>query len=171
MRYNFSMFSQQTIREFPLKALGRAWSSLGSAIPMGILLELARSGNTKMLRETADELVLRGSCRLRKLQSAIPQIKIPESLNKLLTSIKQCRLFQKGTTTKLEAGDELDLAQAFIELYVGMLLRLLTSQKEAARHGVKIAKLSIRSPRVWVLSLNTPKRGTRPKRPIPIPIF
>ncbi|MBN1314283.1 MAG: hypothetical protein JXA42_02405 [Anaerolineales bacterium] len=161
------MISEQTIRSFSKKAFGRVIASLGSAVPLGILLELSRSGNLNALCEKADELVLRGSCRLRKLQVAVPQIRIPELKLRLLPENDQLQLLRgKIEQARMQASDELALAQALIELYVGMLLRLFTSQKRSSKTGERLENQSFLTPMAWILSLFPPKSAIKQKRPI-----
>jgi hypothetical protein len=157
------MASEQSIQSLPKKAFDRAVASLGSAVPLGILLELSRSGNIGALIDKADDLVLRGSCRLRKLQASVPQIKIPEI--KLVDGKRP--IVAKNNTTKLKTHQELALALALIELYIGMLLRFFTSQKRANCTGNRLEnQIYYYLSTDWIPSLTPPMNGII-KCPIP----
>ena len=119
MGYNSTMFPPLAARTLPRKTIAQAAAALGDLVPPGFLLGLVHGVCNNVPRTMADQLIMRSTCRLRQLQAAVPQFSLPSGSGKLLEAISESR--------RRHTHEELALAQALFEYYVGLILRFLAS--------------------------------------------
>lgn len=158
MDYNFVMFSLIAARTLSHQALAQALAALGDALPPGFLLALAQGVSEHTPRSMADRLIMRSTCRVRQLQAAVPQLSLPSGPGRLLEAISKSR--------RQHTRDELDLAQAILEFYIGLILRLLRSGNP--RSLGHCASASPLFPRILALSFSSEAGEVCLKRPLSI---
>lgn len=152
------MFSLIAARTLPRQALAQALAVLGDAVLPGFLLGLAQGVNEHTPRSMADLLIMRSACRLRQLQAAVPQLSFPSGPCKLLEAISESR--------RQPTRDELFLAQAILEFYIGLILRLLTSGNPHSLRQYDSA--SPLFPRISALSFSSGAGEVCLKRPLSV---
>jgi hypothetical protein len=113
------MLSLSAARTLPRKTIAQAASALGDLLPPGFLLGLVRGVSKNVPLTVADQLLVRSSYRLHQLQAAVPRFSLPSASGRLLEAISGSR--------RRYNREELALAQALFEFYVGLILHLLAS--------------------------------------------
>lgn len=154
------MFPLLAARTLPRKTIAQAATALGDLLPPGFLLGLVHGVCNNVPRTMADQIIMRSTCRLRQLQAAVPQFSLPSGSGRLLEAISESR--------RQHTREELALAQALLEFYVGLILRLLASGtlRSSGPYALGTHGGSL-SPRVLALDFSPGADSALLKRPRP----
>jgi len=175
LEYNPLMFSSLNqpatvlaqAAQIPQQAVVRAMHSLSKTLSPGLVLGLAQCTGGNTPRELADELILRSTCQLRQLRAAVPKLRLDSQSNQLMRTIHKLRhLRDRGTPLEnARSHDELALAQALFELYLGLVLRMLSAPPHKLAAVFRASTKELIIPCKLVLIIPTRVHWTHLKRP------
>ncbi len=115
--------------QVPQQTIDRALSTLNELLPPNLMLGLVQRVSQCAPSDVADTLIMRSTCKLGQLRAGLPKLSLPSKPKNLLRASTKLHLLhdQNAVPERHRSYEELALIQALFELYIGLLLRLLTS--------------------------------------------